>query len=573
MGRCTWDPEDPVFEVYHVRLTDVIGKGADGAVVRGRPLKGDGMHALKVVSRHAYGLEVELESLRLLQERPHENVVRMLCEFPPHGSRPQHVLAFDEADMDLRRFLARPVGAQSCRPLADALGRQLLEGIKHLHLMPLVHRDLKPSNVLVFLQPPDPSDTAGSVRICLKIADFSRSLNVAGKVKRLRVKAPYPKVAGPLTSGVATWGYAAPEMLIEGELWAKTAEYGFGVDLWAFGCIYFEVVERQRFVPEDSVSGCRRCLEQRLGPPPPGPGFWPPIGSQARSVAELESHNAVASHPWVVGTLRWEEESRRNAQNLLVELAAASSVRPGLPEEGTACGVAAATPRASAGEELELSGDSPDVFRSLELLRCRRAGKCACAGHCYQPGHRTRPGCTAEFVVVGAKYCMLCVCCVPDCNCPRLRGPYCSAHGKQVAALPPELLLIRQVATSLPAMMPTLTSLPHFVARSRRDPDLAGLVFLGLVNAPAVMDKFHLKFADESLTDEQLAADLRRQYADAAEVLQTSPGRSGTVQGGIAESLAVSRSRRYRGRLEASAEHRPRSIKVTRAAARWGRRP
>jgi serine/threonine protein kinase len=536
----SWDKTDPVFADYFVRFSEKLGGGADGVVLLAVPTEGGGAHALKVVSRQAYGLKAELAVLRALARRPHQHVVKLLADYPPHGSRPQHVLAFPLADMDLLHFLRRPVGLARSRPLADALGGQVLDGIAHLHSMRLLHRDLKPANILVSFTPPGPRDTAGSIGVCLQIADFSRARFVV--LQRVRAKRCVQKAVGPLTCGVATLSYAAPELLGYDD--PDTAEYGFGVDLWSFGCVYFELVEKQRFVPDDGVVACRRCIQQRLGPPPAGAVFWPPPSRDTAgvaAVAELDAHKAVAWHPWIAGTLRWKEEHRRGAQNLQVEAAILSDDVPASPVTARPAQVA----RTSAGD-LPESKHTP-LFRRPEsavhapLLRPRRPpevvvvrGHCGCAGHCYQPKHRTQQGCSSDTVVAGSGYCELCGCSVPGCLRPRLRGPFCHKHGKSISRLPPSLVLARSLRVALPNMLPTVTSLPHFVERASRDRDLGSLVLSALISSPA-QDVFNINM-NGSQTDEQLVAELRKQY-DAAK---------GQISGRLGSRLAALPRRRGR---------------------------
>ena len=94
--------------------------------------------------------------------------------------------------MDLRQFLIKSGSGRCTRPLADALGEQLLKGIAHMHKTMLVHRDLKPANLLLYFTAPDPRDTAGSMRVCLKACNFRLSCVLTGQ--RLRAKASFPKV-------------------------------------------------------------------------------------------------------------------------------------------------------------------------------------------------------------------------------------------------------------------------------------------------------------------------------------------------------------------------------------------
>ena len=56
--------------------------------------------------------------------------------------------------------------------------------------------------------------------------------------------------------------------------------------------------------------------------------------------------------------------------------------------------------------------------------------KCACAGHCYTAGHRYRNGCSCFDLLVDCDYCLDCACLVVGCGKPRLKGKYCSYHGR-----------------------------------------------------------------------------------------------------------------------------------------------
>ena len=142
-NKLGWDAADPVLEHYTIRAGESLGSGADGYVLCGAlklPGEMTKCHALKVVSRGAYGLKAELAALECMARVPHKHVAQLVRSFPPHGARPQHVLAFDEADMDLRTFLRKPVGPCP-RHMADVLGVQLLQAMSHVHRQTLIHRD------------------------------------------------------------------------------------------------------------------------------------------------------------------------------------------------------------------------------------------------------------------------------------------------------------------------------------------------------------------------------------------------------------------------------------------------
>lgn len=92
----------------------------------------------------------------------------------------------------------------------------------YCHTNTVIHRDLKPNNILF-------SEDLNEVRI----ADFGLA-----RTYSLPLKA--------YTHEVVTLWYRAPEVL----LGAK--EYSLGVDSWSIGCIFFELMTGQIFLPGDS---------------------------------------------------------------------------------------------------------------------------------------------------------------------------------------------------------------------------------------------------------------------------------------------------------------------------------
>jgi hypothetical protein len=89
----------------------------------------------------------------------------------------------------------------------------------------------------------------------------------------------------------------------------------------------------------------------------------------------------------------------------------------------------ASAPAASQGVRPHSRIDlTPTPARKSETWKSSK--KCACSGHCYTRGHRYRNGCECKDLVVDCEYCVDCVCEVVGCGKPRLRGTFCSYHGK-----------------------------------------------------------------------------------------------------------------------------------------------
>ena len=98
---------------------------------------------------------------------------------------------------------------------------QLINGINYCHSRRIIHRDLKPQNLLI--------DKNGS----LKIADFGLARAFGIPIKTL-------------THEIETLWYRAPEVLL------GQKQYSLGVDIWAVGCIFSELIEKRPMFNGDS---------------------------------------------------------------------------------------------------------------------------------------------------------------------------------------------------------------------------------------------------------------------------------------------------------------------------------
>ncbi|XP_043241124.1 cyclin-dependent kinase 20-like [Amphibalanus amphitrite] len=193
------------------KVVSRIGEGAHGVVLRAESLLTGDVVALKKVAlkRLEDGLPLTmLREIKTLQQLESRHVVRLLDVFP---QGPGFVLVFEHMVTDLAEIIRdadRPLPAPHVKNYMQAL----LRGTGYLHCRGIVHRDLKPANLLI---------SAAGV---LKLADFglSRVLD-----------------RGRLYSHqVATRWYRAPELLY------GARQYDQGVDLWAVGCIFGELLNR-----------------------------------------------------------------------------------------------------------------------------------------------------------------------------------------------------------------------------------------------------------------------------------------------------------------------------------------
>mmetsp|Transcript_35242 Transcript_35242/g.92201 ORF Transcript_35242/g.92201 Transcript_35242/m.92201 type:complete len:487 (+) Transcript_35242:303-1763(+) len=107
------------------------------------------------------------------------------------------------------------------QPLATSLVKsymyQLCKALEHMHRNGIFHRDVKPENILLDLE-----DN-------LKLADFGSCRGIYSKV--------------PFTEYISTRWYRAPECLL------TDGYYGFKMDTWSVGCVFFEVATLRPLFP------------------------------------------------------------------------------------------------------------------------------------------------------------------------------------------------------------------------------------------------------------------------------------------------------------------------------------
>lgn len=99
--------------------------------------------------------------------------------------------------------------------------KQLLKGLEGMHSLGIAHRDLKPENVLL-------KDDE------IRIADVGSAKKLDLGLKRMNT--PY----------VVSRYYRAPELILASNY------YDFSIDIWAAGCIIFEMLAKTAAFPGES---------------------------------------------------------------------------------------------------------------------------------------------------------------------------------------------------------------------------------------------------------------------------------------------------------------------------------
>lgn len=286
-----------------------IGEGTYGEVFKAKHLRTGNIVALKQIRIRDpdEGLPKnvfrEIQALSHMRAHPH---IIDLFEYYPHGS--SIVLAFEYMETDLSKILR--VSAELDQPLQEAhikcLVLMLIKGLHSMHTHHLLHRDIKPGNLLLSSGGVLKLGDFGLARVhkeeCREEARGRHTMNSASDAvgsgagsedgnsadERIETKADNDKssIASPSTQvndcrdtresraerkrctrhpyhpyshEVATRWYRAPELLY------GSRHYDHGVDTWAVGCVFGEMLhQRPLFQGETDIDQMNK-LQSVLG--------------------------------------------------------------------------------------------------------------------------------------------------------------------------------------------------------------------------------------------------------------------------------------------------------------------
>jgi renal tumor antigen len=119
------------------------------------------------------------------------------------------------------------------------MAHQIFTAISHMHSRGIIHRDIKPENILV--------DATGEN---IKVADLGSSRSMTNSNQ-------------PVTEYIATRWYRSPECLL------TDGYYGPEIDIWAAGCVVFEITALFPLFPgADEIDQINR-IHKVIGTPSP----------------------------------------------------------------------------------------------------------------------------------------------------------------------------------------------------------------------------------------------------------------------------------------------------------------
>ncbi|GBG83995.1 hypothetical protein CBR_g37868 [Chara braunii] len=192
-----------------------LGEGTYGVVYKAIDKLTNRTVAIKKIRLGKYKEGVNVTALReikLLRELKDPNIIELIDVYP-HKRNLHLVFEFMESDLEAvirdRNIVLSPADVKAYMLMT-------LKGLAQCHKKWVLHRDLKPNNLLIA--------QSGE----LKLADFGLA-RIFGSPDR------------KLTNQVFARWYRAPELLF------GSRQYGPGVDIWAAGCVFAELVLRRPF--------------------------------------------------------------------------------------------------------------------------------------------------------------------------------------------------------------------------------------------------------------------------------------------------------------------------------------
>jgi len=227
-------PRGTALGVY--RVEQHVGEGGAASVYKVRHDRLGSLHALKVLhiggGRQRDRLLAEGQAQAALS---HPNLVSVTDVVESDG-RVALVMEFVEGvtlDVELH---GRRLSAEE----AELIFRGIVSGVAYAHAAGLVHRDLKPSNVLL--------RRIGD-QIIPKVADFGLAKALEGRHSHTRTG-----------TYMGTPPYSAPEQIRD----AKGVDQR--ADVWALGCILYELLTGVRAYPQPTVVDVYQAISDGTRP-------------------------------------------------------------------------------------------------------------------------------------------------------------------------------------------------------------------------------------------------------------------------------------------------------------------
>jgi len=223
-------------EISHYRVVAKLGAGGMGEVYRARDAKLGRDVALKVLpqafARDADRMARFQREAKVLASLNHPNIAS-IYGLEDSGSTHALVMELVEGPTLADRIRSGPIPISDVLPIA----KQICEALEYAHERGIVHRDLKPANVKV---------TADDA---VKVLDFGLAKALEGDAASFDISTS-PTISRLATmQGVllGTAAYMSPEQ-------AKGKSVDRRADIWAFGCVLYEMLTGKMAFHGESVT-------------------------------------------------------------------------------------------------------------------------------------------------------------------------------------------------------------------------------------------------------------------------------------------------------------------------------
>lgn len=193
---------------YH--LIEEIGKGKHSIVYKGRKRHTIRYVVVKSIEKHRR--DKVMTEVGVLSQLDHVNVVSFVSWYETRN----HLWIIYEycAGGDLLRLLKQDVRLPEDQ--VRQFGSDICSGLLHVHAHGIIYCDLKPANLLM--------DENGT----LKLSDFGHSQRLVDIEQTMLDQQAFARRGTP--------HYMAPELLHDGGM------HSFASDIWALGCVLFEMI-------------------------------------------------------------------------------------------------------------------------------------------------------------------------------------------------------------------------------------------------------------------------------------------------------------------------------------------
>ena len=224
--------------VYEV--VALVGTGGMGEVYRARDTRLGRDVALKVLADAVGGDPDRLARLhreaQVLAALNHSNIAHIYGLEESDGRRAL-VLEYVDGPTLAERIARGPIALDEAIPIA----RQVVDALESAHEQGIVHRDLKPANVKLR---PDGTVKVLDFGLAKVMHDEAALATAPGLSRSPTITTPAMTLAGVV---LGTAAYMAPEQ-------AKGRPADKRSDVWAFGCILYEMLSGQRTFGGDDVA-------------------------------------------------------------------------------------------------------------------------------------------------------------------------------------------------------------------------------------------------------------------------------------------------------------------------------